>query len=119
MDKPHLILREALRHYTTFEARVSQQGEHILTRGDVSISFFDIQQIHRTCTPDELKPEVIFPNDDPFKLSQRKKEAIYWNVILDMRQKDVADIMGITTVSVGQYVEAGFIQIAKKIFDNG
>lgn len=117
MDKQHLILREALRHYWTFQAHVSQLGEGTLTRGDISISFYDIQQIFTACTPLETDPEVIFPDEDIFKLSQRKKEAIYWNVILDMRQKDVAEIMGITTVSVGQYVEAGFIQIAKKIFD--
>lgn len=117
MEKKHLILREALRNYWTFQARVSQMGEDVLTRGEISISFFDIQQIYTACTPIEKKPLVLFPEKDPFKLSQRKKEAIYWNVILDMRQKDVAEIMGITTVSVGQYVEAGFIQIAKKIFD--
>lgn len=50
------------------------------------------------------------------KLSARKKEAIYYNVILDMKQKDVADVMGITTVSVGQYVESGFAQIAREYF---
>jgi predicted transcriptional regulator len=33
-----------------------------------------------------------------------------------MKQKDVADVMGITTVSVGQYVESGFAQIAKEYF---
>jgi DNA-directed RNA polymerase specialized sigma24 family protein len=44
-------------------------------------------------------------------LSKRKKEAIFWNVILDKKQKDVAKIMGITTVSVGQYVQAGFEQL--------
>lgn len=50
------------------------------------------------------------------KLSPRKREAIYYNVILDMKQKDVAEKMGITTVSVGQYVESGFAQIAKEYF---
>lgn len=49
-------------------------------------------------------------------LAPRKREAIFYNVIMDMKQKDVAKIMGITTVSVGQYVEAGTIQLAKKYF---
>lgn len=35
-----------------------------------------------------------------------------------MKQKDVADIMGITTVSVGQYVESGFLQIAEEYFND-
>ena len=50
------------------------------------------------------------------RLSKRKKEAIYYNVICDMRQKDVAEVMGITTVSVGQYVESGFMQFAEEYF---
>lgn len=50
------------------------------------------------------------------RLSKRKREAIYYNVIMDMRQKDVAEVMGITTVSVGQYVESGFIQFAEEYF---
>jgi len=52
------------------------------------------------------------------RLSPRKKEAIYYNVICDMKQKDVAKIMGITTVSVGQYVESGFAQVAKEYFSD-
>lgn len=50
------------------------------------------------------------------ELAPRKREAIFYNVILDMKQKDVAEIMGITTVSVGQYVEAGVMQLAKHYF---
>jgi hypothetical protein len=37
-------------------------------------------------------------------LPPRKREAFYYNVILDMKQKDVAKIMNISPVSVGQYV---------------
>ena len=49
-------------------------------------------------------------------LSKRKMEAIFYNVILDMKQRDVAEIMGITTVSIGQYVEAGVIQAAAELW---
>ena len=49
-------------------------------------------------------------------LSARKREAVYYNVILDKKQKDVADIMGITTVSVGQYVEQAMMQLAEEYF---
>lgn len=108
----HRILREVLRHYTEYRELVNQDGRlHVIDYGywvykengqrchkeDVSISFWDLHQ--------GLK-----------ELAPRKREAIFYNVILDMKQKDVAKIMGITTVSVGQYVEAGTIQLAKRYF---
>ena len=108
----HRILREVLRHYTEYRELVNQDGRlHVIDYGywvynedgtrkqkeEVSISFWDLY--------DGLK-----------ELAPRKREAIFYNVILDMKQKDVAKIMGITTVSVGQYVEAGTIQLAKNYF---
>lgn len=50
------------------------------------------------------------------ELSPRKREAMFYNVILDWKQKDVAEKMGITTVSVGQYVEQATMQLAKQYF---
>lgn len=37
-------------------------------------------------------------------------------MVQDMKQREVADIMGITTVSVGQYVEAAVMQLAQEYF---
>lgn len=51
-------------------------------------------------------------------LSPRKREAVFHNVILDKKQKDVAKIMGITTVSVGQYVEQAMLQLSEKYFSD-
>jgi DNA-directed RNA polymerase specialized sigma24 family protein len=108
----HRILREVLRHYTEYRELVNSDGRlHVLDYGywvynedgtrshkeHVSISFWDL-------------------HNGLQELAPRKREAIFYNVILDMKQKDVAKIMGITTVSVGQYVEAGTIQLAKKYF---
>ena len=108
----HRVLREVLRHYTEYRELVNQDGRsHVIRYGYwvhdrrgrrkkkelVEISFWDLHQGLR-----ELAP--------------RKREAIFYNVILDMKQKDVAKIMGITTVSVGQYVEAGCLQLAKQYF---
>lgn len=117
---PHRILREVLRHYMEFRELVGGYGlaqagadgrKHILEHSywtykengerdkkyTVQISFWDLHT--------GLK-----------ELAPRKREAIFHNVILDKKQKDVAKIMGITTVSVGQYVEAGCIQLAKRYF---
>lgn len=106
---PHRVLREVIRHYTEFHELVAAGGDHVLTHsylvpdGDehekvtISISFWDL---HRGIN--ELAP--------------RKREALFFNVILDQKQAEVAKRMGITTVSVGQYVDAACKQLAKQHF---
>lgn len=106
---PHRVLREVLRHYLEVKAHVASGGDHIIEHsyyvpdGDgvrketVAVSFWDLHRGIKALAP-------------------RKREAIFYNVILDKKQKDVAEIMGITTVSVGQYVEAGCRQLAKYHF---
>lgn len=92
----HRIVREALRHYKEIETLAQESGDYVLSWGDYDISFLDLQG--------SLE-----------KLSKRKKEAVLYNVILDWKQKDVAERMGITTVSVGQYVEQACLQIEEAI----
>lgn len=108
----HRILREIYRHYTELKAFVAANGGdkvithtypvydedgEILGKETVDISFWDL-------------------HDSLDVLSDRKREAVYLNVILDWKQKDVAQKMGITTVSVGQYVEQAMLQLAKNYF---
>ena len=108
----HRILREIYRHYTEIEEYISKNGgDHIISHSypvydeegkkigkeNVDISFWDL-------------------HDSLSVLSDRKREAVYYNVILDWKQKDVAEKMKITTVSVGQYVEQAMLQLAKTYF---
>jgi hypothetical protein len=95
--KKHRALREAVRHYQELEDLFINRGILVISHAGLDICFMDLKEAIQ-------------------KLSPRKREAIYYNVILDMKQKDVAEKMGITTVSVGQYVESGFAQIAKIYF---
>lgn len=67
--------------------------DNITAKVNVSLSFWDLH--------DSLK-----------RLSARKREAVFYNVILDWKQKDVAERMQISTVSVGQYVQAAMEQLA-------
>lgn len=113
----HRILRDVLKRYTEFRALVMTpehdgRGSHgnldgVLDHGYfvhepdgskrrvmVSLSFWDLQGM--------LK-----------RLSPRKRQAVFYNVILDWKQKDVAERMGITTVSVGQYVDQAMLQLSK------
>lgn len=98
-SKKHRFLREAMRHYYEFGELFSQTGKSVVRGPEgMEICFLDLK-------------------DGFERLSPRKREAIHYNVMLDMRQKDVAEIMGITTVSVGQYVESGFTQFAEEYFN--
>lgn len=106
----HRVLRELYRHYLEFRTLFQDTGIHVIDHGyfvededgnrrivRVSISLWDLQ--------DALK-----------NLSPRKNQAVYYNVIRDMKQKDVAALMGITTVSVGQYVEQAMLQLSEEYF---
>jgi len=106
----HRILRELYRNYPKFKELFKLNGTDVIDHsyyyydeaGDrhkdtVTISLWDLQGA--------LK-----------ELSTRKREAVFYNVILDKKQKDVAEIMGITTVSVGQYVEQAMMQLAEEYF---
>lgn len=102
MDEPtdvlrHRLLREVVRHYKEFEELCASSGDWEIEHRGIRINFLDLQGAFR-------------------ELSPRKKEAIMWNVVYDKKQIEVAEKMGITTVSVGQYVEAGFTQVAAKLF---
>lgn len=115
--QPHRILREVYRHYYEFEALVASFGTHTIdhvarlyddegnevNRIPITISFFDLR--------DGLRPQ-----SEGGPLSDRKRQAVMLNVIRDMKQRDVAEIMGITTVSVGQYVEHAMEQLARAYF---
>lgn len=94
----HKVMRELYRNYLQVQEYVRATGEHTLTHRGLTLSFFDLGK-------------------GLSELSPRKKEAFYLNVILDKKQKDVAEIMGITTVSVGQYVEAAARQLAEIYFE--
>jgi DNA-directed RNA polymerase specialized sigma24 family protein len=91
------ILKEVYRHYIDFQDFASREGKYFISYGPITLSLLDLQH-------------------GLDKLSPRKREAVYLNVIRDMKQKDAAAIMGITTVSVGQYVEQAMIQLAEHYF---
>jgi hypothetical protein len=117
-DERHKILREAYRNYLTWKDLITYQHEaetldvisYRVPRNeesdemvDVTISFHDLER-----ALNQFNGEL---QQDGTVLSKRKEQAFYLNVIRDMLQRDVADIMGITTVSVGQYVEQGMYQL--------
>ena len=93
----HRLLREVVRHFSEFQELCSHSGDWEIEHRGIRINFLDLQNAFKDLSP-------------------RKKEAIKWNVVYDKKQIEVAEIMGITTVSVGQYVEAGMSQVAARVF---
>lgn len=119
LDK-HKILREAYRNYLTFQQYVTDTSRDIIEYAvpeapgsdkyvPIQISFTDLQRALKQYS-DGVEAEGTV-------LSKRKEEAFHLNVLRDMLQRDVAELMGITTVSVGQYVEQAMIQLCDYYFD--
>jgi hypothetical protein len=115
----HKILREAYRNYLTFKQFVTDTGKDVLEYRvpkepgsdeyvPIRISFTDLERALKSYNNEMRREGTV--------LSKRKEQAFYLHVIRDMLQRDVAEIMGITTVSVGQYVEQGCIQLCDYYF---
>ena len=96
INDKHKILREAFRHYLDFYDYWRREGEHTIEYKGLTISFLDLKRV---------LSEV--------DLSDRKGQAFVLNVLADKKQAEVAEIMGITTVSVGQYVDAACRQFSE------
>lgn len=119
------------RHYSEFKEYVAQGGSSVLEhsylvpdegeptqcpkvrRADKTHDAVDGVCIH--CGALVHKVSVSFSFWDLHRglkeLAPRKRQALYYNVIRDLKQKDVAKKMGITTVTVGQYVEHAMKQL--------
>lgn len=126
----HRILREIFRHYTEFREYVAQGNSPVLEHTylvpvkdlpecpDNPSASSDHRALNMRCVFCETpmkRVTVSFNFWDLHRglksLAPRKREAVLWNVLYDKKQKDVAKIMGITTVTVGQYVEHAFRQL--------
>lgn len=123
----HRILREVYRHYYEFESYVSLTGNHVidyaypLYKEFVSVDDDTGEEIIEVEVVERIPISISFFDlrdaiENPNVLSERKRQAVMLNVIRDMKQKDVAKLMGITTVSVGQYVEQAMLQLAEDQF---
>lgn len=126
---PHRVLRDVLKHYLEFrdivtspEQQATGQAGRSRTVGNTRGTDGVIDYVYSVSTPEGLEKVAISISFWDLqgilqKLSPRKREAVFYNVILDKKQKDVAEIMGITTVSVGQYVEQGMLQLSQEYFN--
>ena len=106
----HRILRELYRNYPKFKDLFKNDGTDVIEH-----SYFYYDE-NGTEYKDTITVSLWDLQGALKNLSARKREAVFYNVILDKKQKDVAEIMGITTVSVGQYVEQAMMQLADEYF---
>jgi len=105
------VLREVLRHYIEFRQLVQNGGDHVIehsyevkdetgkvTKHTIAFSFWDL---HRGIK--ELAP--------------RKREALFWHVIMDYTQRDAGAKMHIGGSSVVQYVDSACKELLKHHFN--
>lgn len=118
-----LVLRETYRHYLEYRELVMSPTQTSTDRGITNSSVACDHGVidygyHIYDEDDKIKDKVLITlsfwdlHGSLKRLSARKREAVFYNVILDWKQKDVAERMGISTVSVGQYVQAAMEQLA-------
>jgi hypothetical protein len=127
----HRVLREVFRHYTEFREYVAQGNNPVLEhtylvpitgvpgqcpenpKANKEHEALEMACVY--CGGPMRRVTVSFNFWDLHRglkdLAPRKREALFYNVILDQKQKDVAKTMTITTVTVGQYVEHAFRQL--------
>lgn len=118
-DKKFLILREAYRNYLTFKQYVTDTGKDVIEYAVPASEDSDVWVPISICFSDLERALKLFKDGSEAEntiLSQRKEQAFLLNVIMDQRQEDVAEQMGITTVSVGQYVKQACIQLSEYYF---
>src|SRR5581483_10051564 len=113
-DEKDEILREAYRHWYELKEFFNDDDDG----GKDIIEYYAPKSRDN---PEEVELITISVVDlgtalQKVKLAPRKQEAFRLNVLDDMLQRDVAEIMGITTVSVGQYVKQAVIQLAEWYF---
>lgn len=102
------ILKEVYRNYLLFREEHMRTGLDVIT--------YDVESSPGS---NEYQTVVISFSDlreGVSELAPRKKEAFYYHIICNMRQREVGKIMGCTTVTVGQYVDSAVMQLAKKYF---
>lgn len=130
-----LVLRETLRHYMEFRDLVMSPSQTSNDRGLINSAVTCDHGVidygyHIYHEDERVRGRVIVTisfwdlHGSLKQLSARKREAVFYNVILDWKQKDVAQRMKISTVSVGQYVQAAMEQLVvaldlqQRVIDN-
>lgn len=104
------VIREVYRNYITYKDLFSNEGTHII---DYGYYYYDDEGERRKET---ITISIWDLQHGISEISQRKREAVFYNVIIDMKQEDVARKMNITTVTVGQYVDQAMTKIAERYF---
>jgi DNA-directed RNA polymerase specialized sigma24 family protein len=118
---PHRVLKEILRNYISWRDHLASRGfqddviEHSYFVADNSTDPPGIRKVTLSISFSDLQ-NCLLPQSKGGVLSERKREALLYNIVFDWKQKDVAAKMGITPVSVGQYADLALRQLAKLYF---
>ena len=92
--------KQVLRMYLALEDHFTQYGNFTLERDGLEINFLDLKGVLEGLAP-------------------HLNRAVYYNVILDMMQKEAAVEMGVAPTSVSLYVNDACKQVARRLWDEG
>jgi DNA-directed RNA polymerase specialized sigma24 family protein len=110
------IVKEALNNYTTWRRHIAIcQQSHTHYDGTLCHTYIVYNEDR---TPKEkVTVEMSFWDllRGIEKISPRKREALWYGVILGKTQEEAGKIMGLRSVTVGQYSNAAAMELAKNI----
>lgn len=106
---PYVIIKEALRGYTKFKRHAALTGQDYIEH---TYTVYDDDGIPTEKISIELSLWDLFRGVK--KISPRKREALWYGVILDKRQEEVGEIMGCRPVTCGQYANSACMQLAEE-----
>lgn len=107
-NEMHKILREVYRNYHEYREHMGRTGQDVIEYA-VETEKGSGEYVQIIISFSDLKKGVS-------DLSPQKQKAFYLFVICGLLQREVADIMQINTVTVGQYSDAALRQLAKSYF---
>lgn len=109
----YIIVKETLRNYTKFRRHATLiEQSHSHYDGTISHSYV---VYNKDGTPKEkITIEISFWDllRGIKKISPRKREALWYSIILDKKQEEVGKIMGCRPVTCGQYANSACQQLA-------
>jgi DNA-directed RNA polymerase specialized sigma24 family protein len=115
-DPGYKIIREALRHYAEYR-------HHFRAHGQIGDVFSHTYIVYNDDAEPQEKVTVTLCYSDLLRcakqLPQKKREALWYNIVLDKSNDEVASIMKCQTQTISQYVRSACEFLAEGYWNEG
>jgi DNA-directed RNA polymerase specialized sigma24 family protein len=111
--EPWEIIRECLRHYTEFRRfAATDKNRHDSLQGVIEHTYQTYDEDDNVIQKYTFTISLWDLFDGMNKISKRKREALWYHIILDKSQKECETILGIKQATIGQYCSQSLIKLA-------